>query len=226
MSNLMLDVDQAGELKAAFRRGHWTNGQIKSLCEEDVLSRVRMVIEGTAEIVVKSVLSLVATVKVAIVGAKKTADCFIDKTRYCYRDADLDGWLPEDQSIQPESKFSVQRLNTPATFKQAVESFLGVTGDIPMLAKTLRERGCVTTLPTIETLIEQQEGGQDVDLRTNGYANFFFVEEKAENEGEEPSVSVVSADRGGGQWGVSVRRLAHDSEWDTEDRFFFRNKTL
>lgn len=52
MSDLMLDVDQAGELKAAFRRGDWTNSEIKSLCEGDVLARVRRVIQGSAEIVV------------------------------------------------------------------------------------------------------------------------------------------------------------------------------
>ena len=31
MSDLMLDVDQAGELKAAFRRGDWTKTEIKRL---------------------------------------------------------------------------------------------------------------------------------------------------------------------------------------------------
>ena len=30
MSDLMLDVDQAGELKAAFRRGDWTKTEVKS----------------------------------------------------------------------------------------------------------------------------------------------------------------------------------------------------
>lgn len=50
MSNLMLDVDQAGELKAAFRRGGWTNAEIKSLCEGDILAQVRKVILGRAEI--------------------------------------------------------------------------------------------------------------------------------------------------------------------------------
>ena len=53
MSDLMLDVDQAGELKAAFRRGDWTNAEIKRLCEGDVLSQVRLVIQGSAAIVVK-----------------------------------------------------------------------------------------------------------------------------------------------------------------------------
>jgi hypothetical protein len=44
MSDLMFDVDQAGELKAAFRRGGWTNQEIKRLCEDDMLARVRMVL--------------------------------------------------------------------------------------------------------------------------------------------------------------------------------------
>ncbi len=52
MSDLMLDVDQAGELKAAFRRGDWTNAEIKRLCEGNLLSRVRNVLLGRAEIVV------------------------------------------------------------------------------------------------------------------------------------------------------------------------------
>ena len=51
MSDLMLDVDQAGELKAAFRRGSWTNAEIKSACEGDKLAKFRQVILGNAEIV-------------------------------------------------------------------------------------------------------------------------------------------------------------------------------
>lgn len=51
MSNLMLDVDQAGELKAAFRRHDWTNAEIKRLSEGDILARVRSVIRGQAKIV-------------------------------------------------------------------------------------------------------------------------------------------------------------------------------
>lgn len=52
MSNLMLDVDQAGELKAAFRRGNWTNAEIKQLCEGETLAQVRKVLLGHAVITV------------------------------------------------------------------------------------------------------------------------------------------------------------------------------
>lgn len=50
MSKLMLDVDQAGELKAAFRRGGWSNAEIKQLCEGNNLSKVLEVLKGRAEI--------------------------------------------------------------------------------------------------------------------------------------------------------------------------------
>jgi hypothetical protein len=56
----MLDVDQAGELKAAFRRGDWTNAEIKKLSEGDVLAQVRKVVRGEAEItIIKRILKLV-----------------------------------------------------------------------------------------------------------------------------------------------------------------------
>lgn len=50
MSDLMLDVDQAGELKAAFRRGGYNNAEIKLLSEGDTLAKVRNVLRGLAEI--------------------------------------------------------------------------------------------------------------------------------------------------------------------------------
>ncbi|OHA58691.1 MAG: hypothetical protein A2571_02890 [Candidatus Vogelbacteria bacterium RIFOXYD1_FULL_44_32] len=49
----VLDVDQASELKHAFKRNGFTNAQIKELTSGDFLSGVRDVIEGRAELVVK-----------------------------------------------------------------------------------------------------------------------------------------------------------------------------
>ena len=37
------------------------------------------------------------------------------------------------------------------------------------------------------------------------------------------SVSVVNANRNDRQWNVNVNRLDNDYEWNTENRFFFRN---
>lgn len=51
MSDLMLDVGQANELKLAFRRANFNNDDIKRLCEGGVLADVRNVLLGHAEIV-------------------------------------------------------------------------------------------------------------------------------------------------------------------------------
>jgi hypothetical protein len=215
MSDLMLDVDQAGELKAAFRRGNWTNAKIKKLSEGDILSQVLLVLEGKAKIVVE-LLMAVGTFLFSAVKGKKTAECFTGEI-FGYRDSDLDKWLPKNQPDQEASKFIGRQLSQPATFKQAVENFLGVSGDIDFLAKTLKERGHITTLSVIESQVERQEAGEDVGLLTNGYVNFFFVEDK------DGSVSVVRVFRDVRQWGVYVGGLGVDFRWNAGDRFFFCN---
>ncbi|NNM83805.1 hypothetical protein HKL94_01115 [Candidatus Parcubacteria bacterium] len=50
MSDLMLDVGQANELKLAFRRADFSNEDIKRLCEGSVLAGVRSVLRGHAAI--------------------------------------------------------------------------------------------------------------------------------------------------------------------------------
>lgn len=54
MSDLMLDVGQANELKLAFRRADYSNDDIKWLCEGNVLADVRRVRLGHAAITVVS----------------------------------------------------------------------------------------------------------------------------------------------------------------------------
>ncbi|MEK7173028.1 MAG: hypothetical protein AAB740_03555 [Patescibacteria group bacterium] len=76
MSDLMLDVDQAGELKAAFRRGDWTNAEIKRACEGNFLAQVREVLLGRAEIKTVS----------------HTIDC------------DADPFVPEDWKVEEHKK--------------------------------------------------------------------------------------------------------------------------
>ncbi len=51
MSELMLDVGTANELKMAFRRAGYEASEVKSLSEGDILARVREVLLGRAEIV-------------------------------------------------------------------------------------------------------------------------------------------------------------------------------
>lgn len=52
MSDLMLDVGQANELKMAFRRADYSNDEIKQLCEGSILADVRRVLHKHATITV------------------------------------------------------------------------------------------------------------------------------------------------------------------------------
>jgi hypothetical protein len=59
MSDLMLDVGQANELKLAFRKAKYTNDDIKKLCEGSTLSDVRSVIRGHADVkILRNVIDL------------------------------------------------------------------------------------------------------------------------------------------------------------------------
>lgn len=218
------------ELADALEADGFTASDLKAAVSNGQLRSFREVILGHAEIVMKKVeetitqiLTFISTVAIAAVPAKKTADCFTNKSRYYYRDPNMGSWLPQNQPGQPKSKFSIQQLSQPATFKQAVESFLGQTGDIKTLARLLKERGAVTTLTAIESLVERQESGENVDLRTDGRANFFFIENKNKDDAEEGCVSVVYAYRIDGQWRVRVIRLGYGGVWSPGYRFFFRN---
>src|SRR3989344_3360904 len=170
------------------------------------------------ETTVKSVVQLLKTITVGAVNAKTTADCFTDRGRYYHRDGDLDKFLPKVQREQPESNFTPCRLTEAATFKQMAENALGVSVDIKTLSKLLKGRGHTTTLPAIEALIERQENGEDIGLLTNGWANFFFVDNE---DGE--SVSVVSVRRSDRRWDVRQYSFGRACGWAAVSRFFFRN---
>jgi len=167
---------------------------------------------------VRSVLcSLGKVVAVPATEAKPTADCFTDRTRYYHRDGDLDKFLPENQSVQDASQFAVYELTETATFQQMAESVLGVSGDIQTLSKLLIQQGHTTSLLAIEALIKRQESGEDVGLLTNGWANFFLVENK------DGSVSVVYVYRFDRRWVVRQRSFGGDIGWAAAYRFFLRN---
>jgi hypothetical protein len=177
-----------------------------------------MVLEGNADIVIKSVIRTFTTFNVVTIAEKKAGECFADKSRYCYRD-DL---LLSDQCVQEASGFSVQYLDLSSTFKQVVESFLGVSGGIPLLSRELIVRGCTTTLSVIEWLIErQEEHRENLGLWTNGRSNFFFVKESHE-EGMIGSVSVVRVNLDDGRWDVYKYGLGCSDLWRDGQHFFFR----
>jgi len=64
MSDLMLDVGQAQEIKLAARRAGATNEDLKVLSEGDMFAQILLVLRGRAEVVLKSILEFVRTVRV------------------------------------------------------------------------------------------------------------------------------------------------------------------
>lgn len=165
-------------------------------------------------------LVLHKTENVSDTAGKKTSDCLIGGI-WGYKDGDINGWLPEKQPKSGAAPVGVYQLQDAAgtTFREMAVAVLKVASDAPLdvLAKLLKERGHTLTLPAVEQLVERQEGGEDVGLRTDGYANFAFVEDV--NGG----VSVLRVDRHDDGWVGVVRRLGYGDRWFAENRLLLRN---
>jgi hypothetical protein len=119
MSDLMLDVDQASELKAAFRRGDWTNSEIKRASEGNFLAQVRKVLLGQAEIV--DIKKVVEEVKEKI---KKTLTPFITITTGAKTVQQLITDI-ESMPVQPRPEVTVyaksMAANEACTISKAME---------------------------------------------------------------------------------------------------------
>ena len=86
MSDLMLDVGQANELKLAFRRAGFSNDDIKRLCEGKVLTDVRSVLRGHASVTI----------------IEHVIDC------------DADPFVPDDWSVEEHRKGGAFKWDTEA----------------------------------------------------------------------------------------------------------------
>lgn len=166
------------------------------------------------------ILVLVKTTILGVIKGKKTSDC-LTGDHWGYKDPDIDTWLDEEQRDQFAGPISVYELQNPAgtTFREMAAAALSVTSETPsdQLAKLLKERGYTLTLPTVEAMVENQEGGEDVGLRTDGYAHFAFIEDA------QGSVSVLRAFRYDGRWNGDVGRLGNGDRWRAEGRLLLRN---
>jgi hypothetical protein len=154
------------------------------------------------------------------VEGKKTKECFSGNI-WGYRDGDIDRWLPAGQPAQaggPVGVYQPQKQEG-TTFREMAAATLQVGSGtaLELLGKALKEQGRTFTLPAVEALVERQESGEDVGLRTDGYANFFFVEDS------DGSVSVLRAYRRGDRWVGFVDRLDYGFRWRAGRRLLLRN---
>ena len=179
------------------------------------------VIKEDAEVVIEKTTRLLKEISKVILPAtteKKTKDCF-KGDRYYFCDNDLDSLLPKVQSTGKAGQFTANQLEKELNFKEVAQAILGVD-EAPLndLAKGIIEKGHTVVLPQIESLIERTDAGEATGLLTNGYGNFFFV------QNSEGGVSVVYVFRHDGRlWCVYVYHFGCDGRWYVEFRFFSRN---
>lgn len=135
---------------------------------------------------------------------KNTKDCFMD---FAYRDSDFDALLPKKQPEQ-SGAVSVIIRDKDQTFLEMAQEYLG-TQDPHKI-----KQYCLT-LPMVEKLIEEHSD----ELRTDGYANFFFVE--TGNDKDPVSVAIVSRVTSG--WYAGARRLGRGRRWFADFRLLVAN---
>ena len=164
----------------------------------------------------KPTLIPVTSTDLDAIPVKKTAECF-RKSCWSYRDSDFDSWLPAEQLATKAQSISAHRFATQSTFIEMARAALKVDPDFPIEGLTILLFRHVLTLPQLEQLVDKQESGVDVGLRTDGYTNFAFV------ENSEGGVSVAGVDRDVAGWGGGVYRLDRDVRWDRVGRLLLSN---
>lgn len=164
--------------------------------------------------------SAASTYALGAVAGTKTKKCFAGKLWY-YRDSDFDNWLPADQPNAEASAITVLTPMKDWTFAEAAVSILNVSPDTPVatLGMLLKERGHTMTLAQAEAMVNFTERSAKTGLRTDGYANFFFVENK------DGSVSVADVRRrvDGRHWRAGVGELADCYRWRADIRLLVCN---
>ena len=213
MSELMLDVDQAGELKAAFRRGDWTNAEIKKLCEGEMLALVREFVLDRAEIVVKKnevPLLILVNGQIKLAGNNapfSAAETFTKKNagvRFHTFGGNFTSWFgaKEEGSLAP----TILR----------VHKLLQNSGDTNIIRELGGKEKAETTLAEVYALIKKQARGENGVLLTSGMANIFYIRDVS---GIFRAVFICWY---GGGWDAYARSL-HEDVWIEGNQVFSRN---
>ena len=165
-------------------------------------------------------VSLVLIMQTALgeLPAIKTGKCLRSRI-WAYRGGDFDSWLPKEQLAQAVCNVTAYQLAKPMVFAEVTAAVLGVPTTTPVaeLGKLLKERALTLTLSQIDKLVEMQEGGTDVGIRTDGHANFAFM------ENADGSVSVALVNRGDRGWRGDADPLSDDYRWLADRRLLLRN---
>ena len=114
MNNLMLDVDQAGELKAAFRRHNYTNTLIKRMCEGDALGQFKLFLAGTHQI---------TPIPVPTISIDRSRP--FNPVEFIGAGFKMDPNEPEDQNSLVLTEFDLKKVRFEHMLKEGEESITG-----------------------------------------------------------------------------------------------------
>lgn len=168
MSDLMLDVGLAEEIKMAARRAGATGADLKALSAKDTFARILPVLRGLAEVVVTKRLRRVGTVSIPRRRKKSDPREFFTTRDGLYVWNDFhDRILPVVTPVQSVRKASLPVFElTKAMTDEEIRTELG-NGHVFEDASVF----CLY----LEELLMRQKNGESGDLRTDGYATIFYV---------------------------------------------------
>lgn len=167
-----------------------------------------------------ALFSVIATTNLGAMTSEKTAKCFVGK-RYAGRDPDFDNWLSKTQPSTEPCVIKTLGFEKDWVFIEAVHAIPDApqTDDVVELGNWLIENGYTMTPQQAENMVEKTEANEKTEMRTDGYANFFFVETGDPNN----PVSVGYVHRDGRAWNARVRSLGYGYRWNADRRLLIRN---
>ncbi len=207
-----LDVSQAAEIKHAAIRAGATNADLKVLSSGDTLAKILPFLRGQAEIVVRSFLTLLTTVKLPAQDRFVARDHFkVDtsdkaKVKIAFIWDDFKNYFLNKVELgTPEVELALRTLNKGLLDKD--------------IRAEIGEEKEETTLSQFWAMLTEQGSGQDGYLLTNGYANILYIRD---TEGTLWAVRACwSAESGG--WGVDADSVQNPHGWGAGDQVVSRN---
>lgn len=144
---------------------------------------------------------------IGAVGSKETAKCFTDE-HYVYCDGDFSRWL---RPVQPRADACTVTALTSAQDADFVEwARMILASPIPdhsLEAQIKRSGYAIASLPQIEEIVAVTERGIDTGVRTDGWGNFFFL------ENEEGGISVGQIRCLACGWEPTIFRFRRRGRW-------------
>lgn len=167
----------------------------------------------------KPALVLLRSVALPALPAENTAKCLEGPHYYSGRDRDINEWLPKMQPACDSGKIGVIERMANHTFADMFRATLKLPPGVPLdeIARFLKEGKHVLGLQQVDALVDKQEEGEDVGLRTDGWGNLIPILDKDGN------VCVLRVYRGVGSWYRSVSRLARGNVWGSGGRLVLGN---